>query len=542
MMKCVNCGQEIPDGKFCPFCGTAQDILAASPSGSDVTDADGESNDVENATVLSSQTQEEERIEKTVETPMKAVEAFAKAADKKKSASNRGLIIAGVAAVVLIALFLIFKKDPVSKYMSLQESGDYAKANDLYETKIAGNIDSEKEVSEYLSETLYDSWNAYINGDGNSDDLDQTLEKLHKIETTEDVKAEIAKIEKSYEAIKNSAKYFSLGQENQAIGEFEKAIREYEYVSKDDPFHYEEAQKAIAEAKEQYVSDMVAEAQGFMDNKQYNDALESLTKALKYTKDDAEIREIMTEATTKDFETNLKEYVSSDQFGKAKNCYESAKNNSYCEISDEMTKLYEGYMEDTKNSYLTASREKYKEEGYLAAIDVITEGLQKFPNDSKLNGYKELFASAEPISLKSLSIMDEHCAFGDIGEQTDKFDNTYADCIGLSTFNVYDTPNRAFAKYLVNKNYTTLSFKVFNAVDSSHSQICARVIADDLKIYESGYFTNQDKTKEVTLSIRDVEALEINANHLKGTGMGYAVFADAVVYRELTDEDFAAIE
>lgn len=515
-MVCEKCNKEFPEGKFCPFCGTKNDKVSENINENSI-----------------SEPTEENREEK-----VSSVEK-----NENKKGLNPKIIVAvgGVAVVLAVILLLVFRKDPVTKFVGFAENGEYINANEIYAKKIAGNVDSENEVYGYLNDYLSSSWNAYIGGESSADELDKVLEKLHKIEGNEKIKSELSIIDDKYQTVKDSEEAYKSGKSKQDSGDFLAAIAEYSKVSKEDAFSYDAAQAAIQESKTNYADNLVEEAENCISSKQYTEAVNALEEAEKYIDNKDGIVELKTQALTLVFESNIKNYVESDSFAKAKACYEEAQKSEYCTVSDAMTKLYEDYMEKTRKSYLDSSKEIYKESGYLAATEVIREGLQKFPGDDTLKKYEELFMSAEPVYVKTLPVMDKHC-LNDVGEREDKFGNSYADCFGLSTMNVYDTPNRAYVKYLTGKQYTTLTLKAFNDTSNSESQICVRVIADDLKIYESGYFTNQDKTKEITLDITNVEALEINANHMKGHGSGDAMFADAYVYRELTDEDFDNIE
>lgn len=253
-MKCLNCGQEIPGGIYCPFCGTK----------------------------LNNETRE--NIGKVDEVTEKQDET-----KETKIKKNKGLIFAGAAVIVLIVvivLLLVFRNNPVTKFKSLIDSGDYAKANSIYESKISGNIDSESDIFDYLSEILNNSWNAYLNGDVNSDELNKTIEKLKKIEAGDEIKAEIEKIEKSYQTIKDSEKSFESGQNKQADGEFVDAIAEYQKVSKEDTFHYDDAQKAIEETKEAYRESILTYIEDFKTSKDYEAALTLIDEGLKVLVDD----------------------------------------------------------------------------------------------------------------------------------------------------------------------------------------------------------------------------------------------------------------
>lgn len=458
---------------------------------------------------------------------------------KKKSKNKIIFIVIPIVVIVLfMVLLLILKKNPVEKFFDYYNSGEYVKANEIYGKKISGNIDYENEVFDYLSNSINSSWDSYIGGMSSSEDLDKDLEKVHTVDGTAKIMDVLTNIEDKYQVIKDSEAAFEDGKSKQDVGELLAAIDSYNKVSSEDPFNYDSAQNAIISIKDEYSSNLIAVAEDYIANKQYAEALDVLEEAGMYSEDQENINTLKREATTNNFEEKLKDSISNNQFAKAKKCYADAQKNTFCNISEEMIKLYKDFSEEVRISYLTAARETYKEEGYLAAIDVIKNGLQDFPGDKTMKAYQDLLASTEPVLLKSLTLMDSHCAYDDVKEKTDKFDNSYTNCIGLSTMNVYDTPNRAFAKYLLDNKYTTMTFKIFNASNVSGSKICVRVIADDLKIYESEYFTSQDRTKEVTVNVKNAEVVEINANHLKGSGTGYAMFADAYVFRELTDEDF----
>lgn len=493
-MRCTNCNKEIHKARFCPYCGTKQEV----------------SN------------------------------------DEVRSSSNSMVFallgIAGTTAIMaVIVAFLLLGKNPVDKLKSFSESGEYTKVNDIYNEKIAGNIEYETEVYEYLSTGLNDAWNSYLSGDIDAKELDNTLDKIGKYGVDAKVTAELKAIESDYQEIKDSALAYETGRDKQSAGDYLGAITEYKKVIAEDPFNYDLAQEAIDESRELYAAGLVAEAKDSIANLQYDDAIAKLNKAKSYTENDTEIEELKVTATTLDFADNLNDYIEQDDCSGAMKCYEAAAKNSYCNISDEIEGMYVSYIEEVRKSYLTTARNTYKEKGAVAAIDVIAEGLAIFKQDEIMIKYDELLRSAIPVKLNELKEIEKKSCEYEGKSISDLRDVEYVGYYKMYS-HLDSNDDKNYLTLLLSEKYTTITFKYFT--ESIYNNVNVQIDLDGINKVTTPYVNNMDGTNTITIDVKNADVLNIKSNCTEEYSHGFPklIIVEGYASRELTDEDFNNIE
>lgn len=256
-MLCPNCKKEIGDAVQCPFCSARviEEIETQPETGASET-----------ALTEETGTQPAEAAQSAPEAP---------AMPKKKVTFGKKQILA---VIVVAAVFLagvlsaVLFQNPSKKFTALVEKGKTQNAIELYNKKIAKDPEKSSEVQARLTENLEKIYQQYFDEKCSYEDA---IEKLAHYKGYPIIAEKQLETEKKLQALNASRIAFRAGKEAEAT-DTEKAIRQYKAVIEEDP-NYAAAMQAVDRLKAQLKSDMLAEADVYAKNGEFEKAIITLS-------------------------------------------------------------------------------------------------------------------------------------------------------------------------------------------------------------------------------------------------------------------------
>ena len=271
-MKCINCGNELPDGsRFCNVCGTDQSVET------EVKPAQG----VESNPDLIKGEPDHEVIENSTIKPVP---------DKKGKALNQqAKIILGLCSVgLLLFLAFTFLNNPVSKFVKAVEAENVVQAKEIFEAKINSEDDLAKLVDE-IDKKASKIYEAFISGSITYEEAKaKTLNYSTAVSTSISNKSQIPETLSAIEDVNNSRVDFLSGKQYLEKNDFVNAINMFLKVVEDDT-NYKEAQSSIEEIKPKYRELLLKEIDNLSGSSKFTGALSLVDDGLKIFKDDPEL-------------------------------------------------------------------------------------------------------------------------------------------------------------------------------------------------------------------------------------------------------------
>jgi ribosomal protein L37E len=264
ILQCPGCGQENPDqATKCIHCGMSfeqeqeekkvSDDLRCEECGKAIS---------ENDVICSS-----------CGFPINKKKKFNK--NNKKWLVLFGGIISLTALICAVCLILI-NANPVKRYVYLFNHDKSNKAIEIYHKKIEGNDQLLNQLSEIQKKQMDEIYNKYKNDTILFDDAQNAVDKYIKYKPSIDYGTEIKQKLKNLNESKSA---YSNGRNSEKNGDLLKAINDYKAVIKED-LYYEDAQSKIQSIEATYKTQMLSEAEGYVNNKQYKDAVSNVDKVI----------------------------------------------------------------------------------------------------------------------------------------------------------------------------------------------------------------------------------------------------------------------
>lgn len=198
-MFCKNCGKEIQQAKFCPYCGEKQ------------------VDDVEKVFEV-----------KQNEYPVENVQS-----NNNKSKEAKGLIFAfvggGIALCVLIGMFWMLGKSKSDTFLKLLEAGKVEEAREFYDKKMEGNASETSRAYEACIKEINNIVSKYYS---NSVSYEDAMNKLEVYNEFYDEKVKEAK--EKIDRMKDSHEAYQAAEEAYAEQNYQKAYELYQKVISDD--------------------------------------------------------------------------------------------------------------------------------------------------------------------------------------------------------------------------------------------------------------------------------------------------------------------
>ena len=209
-----------------------------------------------------------------------------------KSKKKKIIILASIIAVVLIAaaialvMFLSKKNDPVNKFETAVQSGDFVSAAQLYRDELRfGDSDKLSEAEQFVvghAEGIRDS---YLSEALEYEDALAQLQETGKLGIVSE--SELAPLIAEVNEMRTSRAAFEKAGHDIEAGDYQSAISELHKVILDDK-NYSEAQTQLASSVKGYKEKVMEEVSYFNPDKRYDDAISALRAALLVVPDDAD--------------------------------------------------------------------------------------------------------------------------------------------------------------------------------------------------------------------------------------------------------------
>ncbi|MCD7732388.1 MAG: hypothetical protein LUH56_02990 [Oscillospiraceae bacterium] len=169
-----------------------------------------------------------------------------------------------------------FFSDPVTQVIEAVNLSEYSTANEIYNEKISGNLELEKEVESQLSEIISEAIDSYNNGEITYDDVAIILETIECAGIYN-----YTSLLNSYTELENlqeSKNYYEEAVLLEGDGEYLEAHNVYSQVSSDDT-NYESAQTKSEEVLETLLEKLIAEANEAVADSNYEYALYTMDRS-----------------------------------------------------------------------------------------------------------------------------------------------------------------------------------------------------------------------------------------------------------------------
>lgn len=384
-------------------------------------------------------------------------------------------------SIIILVIALLFltaacaKTTGVTSFIKQVETGNYLDAQEIYNTKILGNMESEVAAYNSLLELLDRAVDDYNNSVNTYDKAYSTIAAVEKVGVVDSF--EIADAYYGLDMFKYSKGAYEAAESLLAEGYYEDALLNYYNVIADDT-NYSDAREKIDYVIELIVSDVEQKASALEASKQYEDALELISKA---------------EASVGDVPKLITLY--NDISAKCVNNAISEAENTFS---------------DNKN--------------YEGAIKIITSAINIVGSDSRLTAELEKYQSYIPVPLTDLepfAVGDYVHISGLILESitTDVQGNTYPQesvfyPIGGTLASYYSkSEDDGSIEYYINGKYSTLTGTLYlpyvsRGMDSPTVPSTFKVYGDGVLLYEAPTFT-KGVTEPVNISVNISNVMEL---------------------------------
>ena len=183
-------------------------------------------------------------------------------------------IIVGLIAIIGIIYISFINTNPVKKYIYLFDQNNSKEAIDIYNKEIEGNIELENELSDTQNAEIDNIYKQFKDKKISYEDAKKQVKKyiqyVQSKQYATDIMEQIDALNRSRTAYENAKKA-----END--GDAERAISQHKAVSEEDDC-YTEAQQKIEELENTFKTQLLNEAESYVQDKQYSEAISKIEK------------------------------------------------------------------------------------------------------------------------------------------------------------------------------------------------------------------------------------------------------------------------
>ncbi len=225
----------------------------------------------------------------------------------KKYFFKKNMICFFVVALLILFLWMVlYNTNTVDKYLNFVCNENKNEASALYNEKIKDNEELKKELLEKQNEYMDSVYNSFLN---EKTDYDKAKNELNKFSEYEVSKTYANNIKNKLNLLNNSRKAYENAVIAESSNDIEKAIENYKSVIKDD-LNYSIAQSKIDLLSETWKKDMLEEAEVYVDNKDFQNAVKNIDTLIRVLGSSDELNNIKKEYETLDSEKYFKVFVS----------------------------------------------------------------------------------------------------------------------------------------------------------------------------------------------------------------------------------------
>lgn len=199
--------------------------------------------------------------------------------DGSKKNSARYFIIGGIALVIgiIIGMTLLFLNfNPVDKYIYYFKSDKSNEAIELYNEKIQEDQELAKELADKQNSEIDSIYDKFSDNKLSYEDAQLKLQKY--VEYTPS-KTHANSIKHKIEELNTSRTAYEEAKEAENNSDIETALKRYKGVIKEDK-NYKDAQEKIVELQERYKTQCLKEAENYIQNRQYDEAIANVEKVI----------------------------------------------------------------------------------------------------------------------------------------------------------------------------------------------------------------------------------------------------------------------
>lgn len=207
--------------------------------------------------------------------------------DFLKIIRTKGFIfgITGLFFVIIVFISIQLMSNPVSKFLKAVEESKYTEAITLYDEKIKGNLEKEKEIIGKLENQIQEVSNKFKN---KTIDYDKSLATLGSIRKTNLLGNEVNKTVEEIEELHLSRVAYKKGLEFKNSKNYADAVTELNKVIEVD-VDYNIAQEEIKSITKEYKNDIITRSETNIITGEYEEALKLISSALKVIPNDADL-------------------------------------------------------------------------------------------------------------------------------------------------------------------------------------------------------------------------------------------------------------
>lgn len=295
-------------------------------------------------------------------------------------------------------------------------------------------------------------------------------------------------------------------------GQYEEAIQCFAQLPSDSK-QYEEAQSMLTKSSEAYRDSILDKVNNYVQNDEYEVALELLNNAQKVLPDDADLKNAynITFGSYKSLISSTA-ITEADEFAADGN-YESAIKTVSAALDkigqdEELSAKLAVYGNTYRDVVVAQADNILRTEGYQEALTVLNQGLTVLPDDAVLLDKIETYRTYTPVPLSSFeSYEDSYTGISQLTSCEDRQRNVYSD-------GYYGAWGGCYSKYLLDYQYGQLScdfvmLKVENVQHLNNEMIVVIYGDDDVVLYSGALKVGETETLSLKVDISNVKWLKI---------------------------------
>lgn len=497
---CTNCGVELGDKKFCTQCGTPAAAAA-------------------------------------VNAVPPIPEAIAKAAKEKKKKLSTGKLIALIAAgVVLLAgiiagvLALLHYLSPEQKALRALEEMDYTQTIELVQEN--PDLMESDLLAQVLTERIAAIESDYIDY---VISYDAAMEEMDHIRHTGVVNCHSAWYDAAahIDLLESSRNNFAYAQNCFDKGDYMGAIYAYGQVSEDDS-NYEEAQQMIEKSKQAYREWVLAEAESYAEDDNFDGAIECLNYGLydlpndqifldqiaQYESDklDWQVNQVIEQAA---YMADTGDLVGAIRFLREK-----------MEVLPGLQEMYDNVVSMYNQATEAEVMRLYEQGLYLEADQLVKSALELEPDNGAYKEMQAMINEVKPVLLSEIK-PDAGTVYewnlGDpVGANGDHYSKSY-NYLQL----IHRTGNEGEKRSLKSEYVLAGKYRRFTATIAAHADSTAegegriKIVADGNVLYTSPKFTNQTDVHTVDIDLTGVQNMSLEVYIEEGNAL---ILADVMLW------------
>lgn len=526
-MICKSCGRRLPDGQIICSCGgrSVPTVSFNISQTSEIVYADVPKN-----------TFEQDYVD--FFPPEETVTVSPENSDRKKHLKirmtpglKRILIVLAVALILVgtasIVIFAVTRPSAVQNFMEAWNNNDYTTAKALYNDSISDSDTAVTELCEQIENHLNEQKQSFIDYQLDYGDLINEITALEMLDIAplndflDNFRNELVQLHQSHNAYANAQKYYD-------IGDYPSAVVEYRNVIEADTANYDTAQEQIENSIFEYKKICYAEAEQFMKNDDFENAVQSLNKVLKLDENDEE--------TIQKIQTYNENYITK-VLNKASSLANDGKYSDAAELLNEantlvpdnrLTSKAESYMEQYRASVVNSARVLADNGDYIGALRLLEENNKEYPSevfDSAIQQYQDtLYKSAKPL-YELTPAVQERILIRDKTPVTDAYGGVYTGCIRFTT------KANAEVEYVLDKNYIYLNGYITAANQTGLvASMNIQIYVDEQLVFSQDNITRFTKPIPFNISLMDAQSLKIVTSSNSNNTLDYLYLVNTIIY------------